>query len=566
MLDVPRKVFDQLLKDPVMAAEVLMGWKLDTFQKVRLRTWWWVPSVIDSSGVSTGKTLVDFIYLNLRCILIPDHVAAVYFPNFQTGKDEFWPYFERTRSQSEIFAQQFVYHHGKVGEHLYPGAWTMDYKNGSRLLMPAPNFLQDSATQASRRFNTLMVDDWLRAEDMGSGIDKQLVDRTTRGSFNKNHRLWCNHFKFLGHAETPSHKGFRRYRSFRDAIRRDGCGRHALISFCFKDWSPKFQKFLIDDVITQQRSVLTRDQFRRQWLGLWSADGDGYYPEAYLERCRSRDLAPATQRVHEEDYYFFGQDTAPGRGVKSDYSALSVLRARPVKDPDQANFSYNGSLWHVAFVYSHAMRGRTAAQLSGWFYWLHQRFGFSWGVMDPGGGGTWVYDEMQKEQQEVDGRTIDVIPVCDRADPMQSQKQPILSWAKRSGELRWITNPQYLTGDDGLLDSMHRRYQEAWVGQQVAVPFDYEDVPPEIRKTWTPQQIEASKGLQRMRQELGNVRVKLGKDGSKLTSSKGFSLFESSKKKDAAYTGLYAFHAFLIWLSQTWQDGADEEDREFTCG
>lgn len=562
-LRVPVRLFKSFLFDPVMAAKVLMGWELDTFQQVRLRIYWWTPFVIDSSGVSSGKTAVQFVYANLRAILIPDQVVGVYLPNFQVGKDEFWQLFYDTINRHPTFADQLVLDRGRLGERKGQGTWSMEYKCRSRLMLPAPGFLNDSRNQASRNFNTLIIDEYLRAMEMGEGVEKQLVDRARRASYNQHHPIWGNHIKFLGHAETPSHKGYRLVRAYKEE-RRNGSARYALVSFCYKDWSPeKAKKYLPREVIRQRKVTLTRDQFRRQWLGLWGSDGDGYYPEVFLNRCKRRDLRPLGGRAHADDFYFFGQDTAAGKGVKSDFSAIAVLRARKVRTAAEATFSFSGSHWHLSFVYSRAVRGRNARQLSGWFYHLHQRFGFSWGVMDPGGGGTWVYDAMQEEEQEIEGRAVRVVPVCTRDDQLQMAKQPIITWAKARSELAHIIAPQWLTGPEGLLDAMHRRYQEAWVAQQIHVPADPDDYSPAELKTMTPIELEALKGLERMRRELENVRVKVEKDGSKKTSAKGFSMFESRQKKDAAYTGLYAFHAFLVWLAGTWTDEEEGVEGDF---
>lgn len=83
------------------------------------------------------------------------------------------------KKASEEFAE------GKIAENQRnPGAWIRSYKNGSKLFMPAPDFKGDSKNQASRDFNTVVIDDYLRAEDQGDGIDKQLVDRARAPSLN----------------------------------------------------------------------------------------------------------------------------------------------------------------------------------------------------------------------------------------------------------------------------------------------------------------------------------------------------------------------------------------------
>jgi hypothetical protein len=63
VIEIEQKWMEQFFFDPVMAAYVLMGAKLDVFQQARLRFYWFCPEVIDSSGGGTGKTEVQFVYL-----------------------------------------------------------------------------------------------------------------------------------------------------------------------------------------------------------------------------------------------------------------------------------------------------------------------------------------------------------------------------------------------------------------------------------------------------------------------------------------------------------------------
>src|ERR1039457_1078370 len=89
-LRVTHDMWVSMLCDPVMAAFVIFGVRLDGFQAARLRYYWWVQNVIDSSGITSGKTIVDFLFLSLRCILIPNQEVAIYYPSFETGKTSFW--------------------------------------------------------------------------------------------------------------------------------------------------------------------------------------------------------------------------------------------------------------------------------------------------------------------------------------------------------------------------------------------------------------------------------------------------------------------------------------------
>ncbi len=120
-----------------------------------------------------------------------------------------------------------------------------------------------------------------RCEDMGDGIDRQIIDRARRASYNQRHPIWANHVKLLGHAGSMQDKDYRRFKGFRQKIR-DGSPAHALISFCFRDYSKPYQKYLNTSLKETQQASMSRDAFRRQWLGIWAVDGENYYPMAIV--------------------------------------------------------------------------------------------------------------------------------------------------------------------------------------------------------------------------------------------------------------------------------------------
>ena len=87
MLSLNQSTIDAFMRDPVLAATAIFGADLDVFQRVKLRLMWWVPELIDDSGISTGKTEVIWLAANLRCILLPQpqpyphRTVLVYYPN-----------------------------------------------------------------------------------------------------------------------------------------------------------------------------------------------------------------------------------------------------------------------------------------------------------------------------------------------------------------------------------------------------------------------------------------------------------------------------------------------------
>jgi hypothetical protein len=566
VIQLKQSLVEELLIDPVLAAWVIMGAELDIFQQARLRFYWWTPVTVDSSGVSTAKTLEHFIYVNLRCILMYDHVSGSYFPNFQTAKDEFWPYFDRFIETAPLFRAQFKVDHNKLGEHKYPGAWVMDYKNKSKFIMPAPSFMTDSQTQASRRFNTLVVDDWLRAEDMGEGISKQLVDRVTRACFNKNHPIWCNHQKFLGHAETPSHKGYMRYRGYRRAIL-DGSQRHSLITFSFRDWTPKFaQKYREDNVIKDAKRTLTASQFERQYDGIWSRDGANYYPESVLYRNCRQHVVPCFGRLFDNEINTLGFDVAQSTSIRADWTSAVVHRMVEIdKDleieierknrtmPEKpatgrwlqvppVTFTLEGRKFNRSFSFAHRLKNADVNVVAGLIHLLHRVFGFGRIVLDPRGGGLFLYEQLKKAEQIIDGVPTQVVPLCTRFEPIQADKQPIVCFFQRGGELDEIVTPQFLVAEEGFIEWWHKKFRQSWEAQEHEWPMPIEDRSPREVQQWRREQLWAQRLLDAAAKELSNVRQLVDKDGvTPLTSKRGFKMFEAKGKKDLAYASLMAF-------------------------
>lgn len=558
MLQLSQRELEQLYFDPVMAAYVLLGAKLDPFQQARLRFMWWVPECIDSSGVGTGKTQVTFVYLALRCILIPDHWAAIYFPNFQIGKDTFWTKFGEFEESSPVFRSQFQSGTKKQDEdkanQRNPGAWIRTYKNGSKLFMPAPDFKGDSKNQASRDFNTVVIDDYLRAADQGDGIDKQLVDRARRWSYNKNHPIWCNHIKFLGHAESPSHKEYKRYLAYQRAFRKEGSDRHACYTFCYQDWSKEMaQKYREDNIISSQKRKLSRDQFRRQYLGIWTLDGENFYPEEAMKLCRKPKVVPRTRRIAETENFFLGQDTAqPTVARKSDYSAWACIRAIELADGRFANFDHNGRYFYLTAAYAYQARRKDAPELAAITHRQHQRFNYSGICLDPGGGGLFVLPELRKKRQRIGNVEMDVIGLTTPDDTLQTVRNPIVRVFKRGGPFDDLVDDFYMRGDEGFLEYWHMQMQELIHSRGLFWPPLARNIPKSIYESWTQEQRIAQTCLDIAQAQLANIRQLKRPDGAKLTNRRGYALFEVQKgKKDLAYAFIYAYARFRLWLHES---------------
>ena len=321
-LRVSHDMWVAMLCDPVMAAFVIFGVRLDAFQAARLRKYWWGLIGMDNSGVGSGKTIVIFLFVGLRCILLPDQVAAIYYPTFGTGKNEFWEYFARfALSRSAPVFQSQLGNPLKMdagdevagdGTTHGPDCYKAFFRNGNRLLMPAPSFAKDAVTQASLSLNTLVIEEWWQVDAASDGINKQLIDRARRPSWNQFHPIWGNHILFSGHAQTLMHPGAARYKAH---ARQAAAGNpiYVNMSYSYKDYSRliseegrSFQdKYRNEVSITTKRNSSSSAAWLGQGLGIVGMSGTGWFTEEAILRAqangRAANLMPVMGRRQWEE-------------------------------------------------------------------------------------------------------------------------------------------------------------------------------------------------------------------------------------------------------------------------
>lgn len=570
-MELDSKYLVKLLRDPVMAAEVIIGIRLDIFQQARLRYLWFVQHKIDDSGWSTGKTICEWVYAVLRACLIPDQRVGVYYQVFQAGKDEFWKYF--SEFDTDLLRAQYI--DGPQNEWHDPACYRKEFKNGSMIQLPAPGFMKDARSQASRRFNTLIIGEYTQVALEGDGID-ELFGRNTRASWNQAHPIWGNHTLLSAHAEPPSHPS----RTFARAMKAQIAGKHkareihqnAIISFCYRDWTDKpvnpknpeytFKKaFLNESAIQRSLRTLSKAQMRCRLLGISVADDRGWYTEELLSKLLTSQVMPMVERTSGDNaYYVLGGDAAPSAGIKSDSCFVCVIRVEERKASQFWNWFDGARYWLVAPVYAHTFKDVRSTQYSGLIHGLRMRFGLSYVVLDPGGGGGWVYKDLLEPVQTINNIPMRVVPICTRDEPFQADKQPIVVMFKRRCELDPLWSNHYQASDEGIIEAAHRMCKEHMEAREIAWPQLLTNRSFGDRASMSEAQRLAQMNLDVIYRQLTMVSELVDEDGKPILTSRRFKKFGSKIKKDGAYSFVYAMCGVKLLLTGPMAMVSEEDD------
>ena len=603
---VTQAMVEDLLWDPVFATFFLMGWEWDYWQEVALRKMWLIPRLEDHSGRSTAKTRRLFAYACLRCILLPGQQVLIFYQTAEVGRVEFWNYFKQV--ENELFHAQ-IGGFDEQGEEKKKSithgsaAYIAEFRNGSRLIMPAGGFIsQGGVTHASRRSHTLILDEYPKIDAFGVAIDSQLTAINSMEEWSQQHPIFSNHVKFFGSAEDRRHPAYARHRDFdRQANgviqggKRVGGGdpHYGTLCYSYKNYSAKLkpngrtyaqahgQGKWIDDL----KRKLSPAAFQQQVLGIWSQSGKAWYDSAALDRAvqlgRERKLLPLTRREDAKTpehstfniqhstlnqpknvFYFLGGDPAPSLGEQSDDGGLAVLRGtQQTEEPGE-----NLCDWRLDYVWARRIRGWSASTWSAYIHLKHQHFGFSKICLDWNGGGNYIMGELLKTKQDLTGAITHVRPIARPEERSVLDASYVLTmYSRNDGGIQSLWPD--LPGDDNLNQAMHTSFQEGLMQQMFAFPAPFSERPPEETAHWPEELVWANRclsgpagegGSAVVRDQLENIFVNTTTDGTWITTRHGALTFDSRGKKDLAYSAILAYVGFLVWL-KNWEFDLETE-------
>ena len=558
---------DDMLFDPLLAAEVILGVKIPPHEELRIMWAWGTYYTNDDSGFSTGKSWTFALLAALRSILIPERVSGILSKTFAQGKLIF-ANFDRWYDTAPIFRSCVKHANGK--KRLVHGndVWTADFRGGAQVRVLPPNFLGDAERIRSERWNDAYLDEWVTYGNF-KALNTTIMGRVSR----VNRFLYCpvrqNHVHLGSTPEFehhPSHKMVKMVQKQIDRGNKD-YGRFTCNYRHVPD-TPEWDWMVNRKIIYHMQTNNPPGVVRSEIDGHWSKDSESYYNSSAVQDARMQGIPVMKGRREgaKNEVFVAGFDTARGgnddntAGQGDDFS-LTVLRM----------VIGEWKPYHVLTVRKNRI---TDVSMSGIIHKYHRMFGFSLILMDPGGGGLFVKDKLRLSTQMIDNETVICDPIITVTDSSGTIGNPILvSFSRGDTYLRQMWGG--MTSDSVLVNRMHKEMKSAIENNGIFLAGEWEGWQGNAstwdagaKREWLNKNVHVD-SEDRIKAEMDlavsqliMVDVARGTDGAPLTDSHGMYKFKSKEKKDSAYGLIYANTAAVIyrWLNESGMTNDDDDD------
>jgi hypothetical protein len=270
----------------------------------------------------------------------------------------------------------------------------------------------------------------------------------------------------------------------------------------------------------------------------------------------------------EEIRFFMGADAAEAFNKRNDDGAISILRLSPLVE--QAGPVLMD--WKWEFVHGMRVRRKTAEEWSGIIHGLHRRLGLSGIVLDKGGGGGFIAGSLRSRSQLINGTRLDCPPIVTVEDKTAPPDSEIVLTMFIRSQLQDMWPAETLKGDDNLIDHAHAIFIEAIESGNVQFPVPLDDRSAEERKKcegWDPERAWAIRIISEGLDQLKHIEAMVDGNGDHVVTRNNARQYRSSKRKDIAYSMLFAYMAARLWLKRLeddWMGEGEQEDFDVAMG
>ena len=540
----------ELLHNPVLAVKVILGYDLPPHEIIRTEDSWTAKYIMDDSGRDTGKSF-NYVGINvLKCLLIPDRVCGVISHTFGGGKQLFSDYIDDWYNSWPFFRAQCVSKPVHASD-----MWFIKFKNKSQIRIVPPDILKGGRRMRSQRWNAGIFNEWVFYPDYDpnvSVIDRVIIPIVTRQNkffADTSDPVYQNQLFFESSPDFEFTPAYKRVRQFDRKIEQ-GDKNYVHFNFNYNDIPKKWDWIIDREIMDNARELMPEVYFLMEWMGVWGKDTvDSPYSAKKLKDMRSLDVR--VELKGDGSDYAMGVDVARSPGGKGDDFAISIIKIGADESKDK-------------FVYCFRRNNVTSDEMAWYMHEVYDKFPTTKILMqDPGGGGIYVYDSLKKDKLEISGQIQDVVPIIATDDDLILKGNRILVFFKRGApEIDEVYGK--MKGDDVLVNMAHKILQGAIEKKKLMAPLEVEEFEPDKEGKLLPvvrseEKVMVIQHIENALKELLNIEVEQDKDRKpKRTVNNQFIYYvRGRKKKDSAYSFLYANFAANIWRKLQKGEGAD---------
>ena len=549
---VTAMMVEDMMFDPVLACKVLLGIRVPPHQELRILKMWSTRFTVDDSGFSTGKSFTYAAVSAIRSMLFAGRISGVLSGTFRQGKLIFQNY-ERWAYASKIFRCSLQSHQGKPrlihGQEVH----VANFRGGSEIRVLPPNLMQDAERIKSERWNDGYVDEWSIFPNYDI-ITSTIYGRCTwPNEFNQVCAVRGNHFHL---ASTPQYQHSPSYSLIQmvDQNIERGSKIYGRFTSNYRH-VPRTKQWqgLVDyQAIHGMQTLNPPGMVRSEVDGVWQSDSQSFYLSKEVDDVRAIQVCHQLQRLPGNDVYLAAFDMARGskqtrQGSRDDF-AISIGKIHGGR----------GKLRHVLTV---RKSGITARNASGIVHELHRKFQFSWLMCDPGGGGLFVMDELEKEIQSIRNKDELCYPILnyDGSNSGVLGERILVSFARGSEFVKKLYGG--MQSESVLVNRMHSLFVDSIRCGNVELAHSYDWTSTKLRgndlnsirdylnkATGISESTRAQMEMDLAVRQLILVDVIRDAAGSPIMDSYGMFKFKSKQKKDSAYSLAYLHFLWILYM------------------
>jgi hypothetical protein len=584
--DHKRALYDELtrdlvlecLRDPVLAARVLMNIELPPHQQIMLREHWVSPFPMDQSGWGVGKTMIAILAQHLKCMLIPFWTVIGLSLTFYQGKIAF-ACVENWQKHDPFSRSQML-----KPSHLQ-GVHTQPYINGSEIKTLAAGFKVEATSIEGHRANAVLVDEFTSLglhirlmPKVESRATKPLMARESEAIKNDPYlrSVLSNQIIYIGHAERKTSHPHREkvVPHLSHWLEKNADCENSYMSFNYRD-IPRTEQFRflwepIIQVVEKAMREMLPGLFNAEWLGIPCDEGGGLY-NATIVNDRRLASCLAMYEYFGEEPLVLGVDVAPGAGpsnftqvlgkILPNYNSEVIFAKRYIQK------EYNLSSDDMAY----------AIQLT-----IEKFPGIRLVVIDYGGSGKEVMESLGKRELITrDGNITRFEPLFlmenKTMQAIEHGKYIIVKYS-RSDEIikevfqRNIQDYGVLASDDALLNKAHNLTLANLANAKMTLPVSAADLillgDSRLKEKKNERAIDSENRLKvqevyieidEMVEQLTNIKAKTDKAGNLDTTTSGNIKYQGQGEKCSAYAYVYMNLGIKIWRELAeWQEERDK--------